>query len=160
MMSSPRTRPRHSSSGTLSWTSGFVWQLVTYPVVGVGAPTIWILLELFVLFWFARDVLSRIPEPFAGHLSDIVLLVEEFADDETLDATGMADPFEMTGLYHGSPIGDKSAFDGRRFRQHKRAPPGDPRAVGPLARRSGRLRRPVRSAQPLRAALVRRSGGR
>jgi hypothetical protein len=42
------------------WTSGFVWQLVTYPVVGVGAPTIWILLELFVLFWFARDVLWRL----------------------------------------------------------------------------------------------------
>ncbi len=63
----------------------------------------------------ARDVLSRIPEPFAGHLSDIVLLVEEFADDETLDAMGMADPFELTGLYHGSPIGDKSAFDGMRM---------------------------------------------
>ena len=42
------------------WTSGFVWQLLTYPVAGMGAPTIWILLELFVLFWFARDVLSRL----------------------------------------------------------------------------------------------------
>jgi hypothetical protein len=42
------------------WASGFVWQLVTYPLVGVGAPTIWILLELFVLFWFARDVLWRL----------------------------------------------------------------------------------------------------
>jgi hypothetical protein len=42
------------------WTSGFVWQLVTYPFAGVGAPTIWILLELFVLFWFARDVLWRL----------------------------------------------------------------------------------------------------
>ena len=45
------------------WTSGFVWQLVTYPVAGVGAPTIWILLELFVLFWFGRDVLSRLGRP-------------------------------------------------------------------------------------------------
>ena len=42
------------------WASGFVWQLLTYPLVGVGAPTIWILLELFVLFWFARDVLWRL----------------------------------------------------------------------------------------------------
>ncbi len=63
----------------------------------------------------ARAVLARIPEPFAGHLSDIVLLVEEFADDETLDAMGFDDPFELTGLYHGQPIGDKSAFDGMRM---------------------------------------------
>ena len=45
------------------WASGFVWQVVTYPVAGVGAPTIWILLELFVLFWFGRDVLSRRGRP-------------------------------------------------------------------------------------------------
>jgi predicted Zn-dependent protease with MMP-like domain len=59
----------------------------------------------------ARAALKRIPEPFAGHLADVVLIVEEFADDETLDAMGIKDPFELTGLYHGRPIGDKSAFD-------------------------------------------------
>ncbi|MCX8476830.1 MAG: metallopeptidase family protein [Sphingomonas sp.] len=59
----------------------------------------------------ARDALARIPEPFATHLGDVVLLVEEFADDETLDAMGIEDPFELTGLYHGRPVGEKSAFD-------------------------------------------------
>jgi predicted Zn-dependent protease with MMP-like domain len=59
----------------------------------------------------ARDALRRIPEPFAEHLADVVLLVEEFADDETLAAMGIEDPFELTGLYHGRPIGEKSAFD-------------------------------------------------
>ena len=59
----------------------------------------------------ARDALARIPEPFATHLADVVLLVEEFADDETLDAMGIEDPFELTGLYHGRPVGEKSAFD-------------------------------------------------
>lgn len=63
----------------------------------------------------ARDVLTRIPEPFARHLGDIVLLVEDFADDETLAAMGIEDPFELTGLYHGSPIGEKSSFDGMRM---------------------------------------------
>ena len=58
----------------------------------------------------ARAALARIPEPFAGHLSDIVLLVEEFADDETLAAMEM-EPYELTGLYRGRPVGDKSAFD-------------------------------------------------
>jgi predicted Zn-dependent protease with MMP-like domain len=59
----------------------------------------------------ARAALARIPQPFAEHLGDIALLVEEFADDETLDALGIEDPFELTGLYHGQPLGEKSAFD-------------------------------------------------
>lgn len=59
----------------------------------------------------ARDALARIPAPFAGYLADIVLIVEELADDETLDALEIEDPFELTGLYHGRPVGEKSAFD-------------------------------------------------
>lgn len=59
----------------------------------------------------ARDALARIPEPFQTHLADVVLIVEEFADDETLDAMGIEDPFELSGLYHGRPVGEKSAFD-------------------------------------------------
>jgi predicted Zn-dependent protease with MMP-like domain len=59
----------------------------------------------------ARAALARIPEPFQSHLADVVLIVEDFADEATLDAMGIADPFELTGLYHGRPIGEKSAFD-------------------------------------------------
>lgn len=59
----------------------------------------------------AREALARIPEPFAAYLADVVLIVEEFADDETLDALGIEDPFELSGLYHGRPVGQKSAFD-------------------------------------------------
>lgn len=60
----------------------------------------------------ARAALARIPEPFQTHLADVALIVEEFADDETLDAMGIDDPFALTGLYHGRPVGEKSAFDG------------------------------------------------
>jgi predicted Zn-dependent protease with MMP-like domain len=59
----------------------------------------------------ARAALARIPEPFQAHLADVVLIVEEFADDETLDAMGIDDPYELTGLYRGRPIGEKSAWD-------------------------------------------------
>ena len=59
----------------------------------------------------AREALARIPEPFASHLADVVLIVDEFADDETLDAMGIEDPFDLTGLYHGRPIGEKSSFE-------------------------------------------------
>jgi hypothetical protein len=40
----------------LVWHYGFLWQLVTYPFSGIGPPSLWILLELLILFWFARDV--------------------------------------------------------------------------------------------------------
>src|SRR3569832_254263 len=60
---------------------------------------------------YARAALSAMPAPFAAHLRDVVLLVEELADDETLGALGIEDPFELTGLYHGRPIGEKSSLD-------------------------------------------------
>ena len=56
----------------------------------------------------ARAALARLPEPFRGHLGGVVLRVEEFADDETLAGLGIADPFALTGLYEGVPIGEKS----------------------------------------------------
>ena len=60
----------------------------------------------------ARAALARIPAPFAEHLAGVVLVVEEWADDETLDALGIEDPYDLTGLYAGRPIGDKSSMDG------------------------------------------------
>ena len=60
---------------------------------------------------YDRAALAALPAPFAAHLGDIVLLVEELADDETLDALGIEDPFELTGLYHGRPVGEKSSLD-------------------------------------------------
>lgn len=57
----------------------------------------------------ARGVLGRLPDPFAAHLADIVLIVEEFADEETLAELEIDDPFGLTGLYHGQPVGAKSS---------------------------------------------------
>lgn len=59
----------------------------------------------------ARAALSQIPEPFQSHLADVVLIVEEFADDETLDALGIEDPYDLSGLYAGRPVGEKSSFE-------------------------------------------------
>lgn len=42
--------------GHAAWANLFVWQVVTYPLVGFGTPSIWFLLELLILFWFGRDV--------------------------------------------------------------------------------------------------------
>jgi len=59
----------------------------------------------------AREALSQIPEPFQSHLADVVLIVEEFADGETLDALGIEDPYDLSGLYHGRPVGEKSSME-------------------------------------------------
>jgi hypothetical protein len=42
------------------WQRGFLWQLFTYPFVGTGAPGLWIVVELLVLFLFARQVLYQL----------------------------------------------------------------------------------------------------
>jgi predicted Zn-dependent protease with MMP-like domain len=56
----------------------------------------------------ARRTLHTLPEPFAARLADVVLLIEDFADDETLDAMSIEDPFELTGIYEGIPITERS----------------------------------------------------
>ena len=59
----------------------------------------------------ARAAMARLPAEFAAHLDGVALLVEEFADAATLAAVGLDDPFDLTGLYDGRPIGDKSSAD-------------------------------------------------
>jgi predicted Zn-dependent protease with MMP-like domain len=56
----------------------------------------------------ARHTLQTLPAPFAESLGDIVLLVEEFADEDTLDSFGIEDPFELSGLYEGVPLTERS----------------------------------------------------
>ena len=56
----------------------------------------------------ARRTLAALPEPFAASLPDIVLQVEEFADEETLEATEIDDPFDLTGIYEGVPLTERS----------------------------------------------------
>jgi predicted Zn-dependent protease with MMP-like domain len=56
----------------------------------------------------ARRALQSFPEPFAAHLSDVVLQIEDFADDETLDAMGIEDPFDLSGIYEGIPLTERS----------------------------------------------------
>ena len=56
----------------------------------------------------ARATLDRLPAPFKDSVGDIVLLVPDFADDATLDQMGIEDPFDLTGLYEGIPLTERS----------------------------------------------------
>ena len=67
--------------------------------------------DLATIEALARAALDRLPAEFRAHLGDVMVRVEDFADDATLDQMGIADPFELTGLYSGRPVGDKSSMD-------------------------------------------------
>ncbi|ANY20218.1 Possibl zinc metallo-peptidase [Tsuneonella dongtanensis] len=59
----------------------------------------------------ARTAFARLPAEFAAHLGDLVMSVEEFADEETLAAMGIEDPFELTGLFEGIGLTEQSIAD-------------------------------------------------
>lgn len=56
----------------------------------------------------ARAALVGLPEPFASHLKDVVLQVDELAEAELLAALEIDHPLDLTGVYEGVPIGEKS----------------------------------------------------
>jgi len=56
----------------------------------------------------ARDAMARLPEPFASHLAAVVLQVDEYADDALLEELGIEHPLDLTGVYEGIPIGQRS----------------------------------------------------
>lgn len=56
----------------------------------------------------ARDSL---PAPFAAAAASVALQVLDFAPEDILAEMGIEDPFELTGLYQGVPMTEKSLFD-------------------------------------------------
>jgi len=59
----------------------------------------------------ARATIARLPAPFAAHLDGVVLRIEDFAEEDVLAELGIDNPFDLTGLYTGRPIGEKSVTD-------------------------------------------------
>lgn len=63
----------------------------------------------------ARLALQRLPEPFRSHAGEVVLSVQDFADEPTLAEMGMNDPYELTGLYVGRPLTERSVEEPGRL---------------------------------------------
>lgn len=59
----------------------------------------------------ARAVLARLPDVFRRELAGVVLRIEEFATDEQLRSLGIEDPYELTGLYEGVALTERSQWD-------------------------------------------------
>ena len=56
----------------------------------------------------ALATLRGLAEPFAQSLGEVVLIVQDFADEATLRQMGIEDPFELSGLYEGIPLTERS----------------------------------------------------
>lgn len=59
----------------------------------------------------ARDTIASLPAPWREPATHVVLRVEEFASDEMIEAMDLHDPFELTGLYEGVPLTEKSVSE-------------------------------------------------
>ena len=56
----------------------------------------------------AREAFEGIPEELRVHAADVIIRVVEFPDDEIVREMRLNSPFELSGLYSGIPIGEKS----------------------------------------------------
>jgi len=59
----------------------------------------------------AERALQSIPSPFAQHVQDVLIAVEDEADDATLHELGIETAWELTGLYQGVPLTQRSVLD-------------------------------------------------
>jgi predicted Zn-dependent protease with MMP-like domain len=72
---------------------------------GQASPTLDDIEEL------ARKAFAALPARFLALCGDVVIRLEDFADEELLTEMGIEDPFELTGLYHGVDLTQQSHSD-------------------------------------------------
>ncbi|MDP7548859.1 MAG: metallopeptidase family protein [Alphaproteobacteria bacterium] len=56
----------------------------------------------------ARAALDRIPPPLRRNLTDLVVQVVEFPDDETISSMALDTPYDLLGMYSGVSLERKS----------------------------------------------------
>lgn len=63
------------------------------------------------LIALAERAFAAIPAHLAAHVQGIGILVEDAPDDEILEEMGIETPWELTGLYRGRPLTQRSVGD-------------------------------------------------
>src|SRR5690242_6340748 len=59
----------------------------------------------------AERALQALPTRLARHIDNVGISVEDMPDDETLDELGIESAWELTGLYRGTPLPERSVSD-------------------------------------------------
>ncbi len=58
----------------------------------------------------ADAILAGLPPPFSEMIAEIPVRVQDWPDEETLDAMEIEDPLDLTGLYRGVPLGHRETL--------------------------------------------------
>ncbi|MEE2690751.1 MAG: metallopeptidase family protein [Pseudomonadota bacterium] len=66
----------------------------------------------------AKTAFAGLPPEFRALCGNVVVHVADFAEDEILDDLGIEDPFELTGLYEGVDVTEKSLADPQASPDH------------------------------------------
>jgi predicted Zn-dependent protease with MMP-like domain len=76
------------------------------PIPGFGLPP-----TIDDIVALAEQALATIPPAFAAHVTDVGITVEDWADDETLADLSLESRWDLTGLYRGTPLTQRSVLD-------------------------------------------------
>jgi len=63
----------------------------------------------------AEAVVASLPDHFREQMGDIVLQVEDFATPEQLAAVELTNKWELSGLYQGEALPDRSIWESHRM---------------------------------------------
>lgn len=74
-------------------------------------PAVAVAPDLDLIERLARDAVAALPPAWRGPAQAVVLRVADFPDQDMLDELDIEDPFELTGLYDGIPLTEKSVSD-------------------------------------------------
>jgi predicted Zn-dependent protease with MMP-like domain len=67
--------------------------------------------SLALIEHLAHQAILSLPDPFREPAGLVLLRVEDFPDDQMVEDLGVDDPFDLTGLYEGLPLTEKSTSD-------------------------------------------------
>ncbi|SFR16244.1 metallopeptidase family protein [Poseidonocella sedimentorum] len=67
--------------------------------------------DLDAIETLARAAMSGLPAQFRAAAAQVLLRIADLPDDAMLDDLGIDSPFELTGLYEGVPLTEKSFDD-------------------------------------------------
>lgn len=62
------------------------------------------------LVTLGEAILKDLPEPIRNAVAQVAILVQDWPDEATLDAMGIDDPLDLTGLYAAVPLGEREGM--------------------------------------------------
>jgi predicted Zn-dependent protease with MMP-like domain len=61
----------------------------------------------------AQQAMGTIPEPLRDRVAGVAIQTLDFPDEDTEREMGLESPFDLLGLYVGTPLGEQSVTDSR-----------------------------------------------